>query len=365
MRKIRKSALFAVIITVFSSFTVRTSAVSASSAIVMEPSTGQVVFEKDADTRRPMASTTKIMTGLLAAESGELEQEISVSDEAVGVEGSSIYLKSGDRLTLEDLTYALMLESANDAAAAIACALAGSVESFADMMNAKAAQIGLNDTRFANPHGLSADEHYTTARDLAKLTAYAMENETFKKIVSTETHIIEFGAKSVCLRNHNKLLRLYDGAIGVKTGFTKSSGRCLVSAAERDGLTLIAVTLNAPDDWNDHTEMLDMGFSALERVTLINEGESAFIVPCIGTEKGDIVIKSREGMSLVMPKGEHDIKRRVILPRYLWAPQKKDSVVGRIEFYEDGILLGSVGLYCSEDCERVQYKPSLFEKIVG
>ncbi len=364
MRLLKFTAFFLALLTAFASMPV-SAELSAHSAIVMEPSTGQVIFEKDADTRRPMASTTKIMTALCAIESGLMSEVITVAPEAVGVEGSSVYLEEGDKLTLENLVYALMLESANDAAAAIAVGISGSAEAFCELMNKKAAELGLRDTHFENPHGLSADNHYTTARELARLTAYAMNNEAFKKIVSTDSYKIEFGDNVRYLRNHNKMLHIYDGAVGVKTGFTKSSGRCLVSAAERDGLMLVAVTLNAPDDWNDHREMLDMGFSALCRVTLIAPEESAFIVPCIGTEKGDVIIKNREGLSVVLPNTEREISRRIILPHYFWAPIEKDSIVGKIEFYDGDTLLGEVPLYSEEDASRIEYKKSLLEKIKG
>lgn len=361
MRRIISSlCLFAV----FACMAVPVSAdVSAKSAIVLEATTKKTVYEKDADTRRPMASTTKIMTAVCAIESGDLSREITVTKEAAGVEGSSVYLKVGDKLTLRELVMALMLESANDAATAIAIGISGSVEAFADLMNSKAAELKLNDTHFTNPHGLSDEDHYTTARDLAHLAAYALQNETFRSIVSTQNSTLEYGDTVRHLHNHNKLLSMYDGTVGVKTGFTKLSGRCLVSAAERDGLTLVAVTLDAPDDWSDHMAMLDMGFSTLELVNLIREGESAFIVPCIGTEDGDIVIKSREGLSIILPRREREIKRRVILPHYLWAPVEKDSIVGRIEFFDGDEYLGEVPLYAEESAERLEYKKSALERI--
>ena len=336
---------------------------SASSAIVIEASTGQVIYEKDADTKRPMASTTKIMTALVAIESGDITREITVDAAAAGVEGSSIYLKAGDRITLEALIWALMLESANDAAAAIAIGVAGSLEAFADMMNAKAAELGLTSTHFTNPHGLSDEDHYTTARELAMLTAAAMENETFRQIAATDKYRISYGDTVRALNNHNKMLRIYDGAVGVKTGFTKASGRCLVSAAERDGMTLIAVTLAAPDDWDDHTAMLDLGFSSLERAVLIEPAESAFICPCIGSEKGELIIRNRDGISMILPKGEHNFTRKVILPRYLWAPVNIGDAVGKIEIYDGKTLLGEVTLYAEEDAPRIEYKQSFFERI--
>lgn len=363
MRKLKITALFLVPILFMTALPARALDVSARSAIVIEASTGKVIYEKDADTRRPMASTTKIMTALVAIESGELSRELTVAPAAVGVEGSSIYLKEGDKISLESLVWALMLESANDAAAAIAIGVAGSIEAFAEKMNAKAAELGLSDTHFTNPHGLNDDAHYTTARDLARLTAAAMENDIFRRIVSTDTYKISYGESLRNLHNHNKMLHLYDGAVGVKTGFTKVSGRCLVSAAERDGMTFIAVTLDAPNDWDDHSDMLDLGFSSLEKLTLVEAGDSVFISPCIGTESGEITIKNREGLTVILPKGEHNITRRVILPRYFWAPVTADSIVGKIEIYDGDTFIGEVALWAEETADKVEYKKNLFEKI--
>lgn len=363
MRKLKFTAVLAAATVLFSVIPV--SALSARSHIVIEASTGQVISENDADTVRAMASTTKIMTAVCAIESGDLSREITVAPEAVGVEGSSIYLEAGDLVTLEDLVWALMLESANDAAAAIAVEVSGSVDAFAELMNEKAAELSLVNTHFTNPHGLNNEDHYTTARELAFLTAYALENETFRTMVSTVSHTITVNGETRYLKNHNKMLRLYDGAIGVKTGFTKASGRCLVSAAERDGMRLIAVTLDAPDDWNDHRAMLDLGFSSLERVKLIDAEESAFILPCIGGEKAEFTIKNRDGLSLILPKGEHSITRRIILPHYFWAPVCEGETVGRIEFYDGDTLLGDVPLFACEGVERIKYKQNIFEMIFG
>lgn len=337
--------------------------VSAKSAVLIEAETGRVLYEKDSNTRRPMASTTKIMTALVAIESGDISREITVDAAATGIEGSSIYLNAGDKITLEALIWALMLESANDAAAAIAIGVAGSVDAFADMMNEKARELGLSDTHFTNPHGLSDDDHYTTAHDLARISAAALENETFRRIVSTDKYRIEYGESVRSLHNHNKMLHIYDGAIGVKTGFTKASGRCLVSAAEREGMTLIAVTLGAPDDWADHTAMLDLGFASVHRVSLIEPYQSVFISPCIGSESTEVTIKNREGLSLILPTETGEITRKIILPRYFWAPVKEGDTVGKIEFYADGEKLGEVALYAEENAERIEYKQNLFERI--
>ncbi|MBP3293400.1 MAG: D-alanyl-D-alanine carboxypeptidase, partial [Clostridia bacterium] len=202
---------------------------SAYAAILTETSTGEILYAKNANERCPMASTTKIMTAVVALEHGDLAKPVQIAEKACGVEGSSIYLTAGEELTLEDLLYALMLESANDAAAAIAYEIAGGIEPFAELMNQTAERLGLSDSHFTNPHGLDDEAHYTTAADLAKLTAYALQNPKFRQIVSTYKHQIPLrGDEGVrVLLNHNKLLRMSEDVIGVKTGFTKRSGRCL------------------------------------------------------------------------------------------------------------------------------------------
>lgn len=238
---------------------------SAKSAVLYDPRSESFLYSKNADARLPMASTTKIMTALVAIESSSLEATVDISDDAVGTEGSSLYLKKGEKMTMGDLLFGLMLRSANDAAAAIAYEISGSIEAFAEKMNEKAEVLGLTDTHFTNPHGLDDKEHYTTARELAIITGEALKNDTFLRIVSTKKQIItNSDGESRLLINHNKLLNMYENTIGVKTGFTKKSGRCLVGAAERDGVRLITVTINAPDDWKDHTTLLDYGFLKLK-----------------------------------------------------------------------------------------------------
>lgn len=337
-------------------------ALSARAAIVMDTA-GCVVYADGADTRLPMASTTKIMTALVAIESGRLGETVTVPKEAEGVEGSSVYLKAGDSCTLEALTWALMLESANDAATAIAVTLGGSVEGFAALMNEKAAALGLSETHFTNPHGLANEAHYTTARELALLAVHAMKNDTFRAIVSSKSHTVEIGGQMRSLHNHNKLLRLYDGAIGVKTGFTKASGRCLVSAAVRDGVTLVAVTLNAPDDWNDHRALLDLGFETLEAVTLIEPGGHSCRIPCIGGDAADILVTNRDGITVTLPKNHGPIARTIEVPRYLWAPVEAGAQIGRIVFREGGRVIGEAALYAEASASRVQYKKNIFDKI--
>ena len=292
--------------------------VSAQAAVLIDAHDGSVLYSRGAGLRLPMASTTKIMTAVIALEYGDLNQGVEIPAAAVGVEGSSAYLYCGEKLTLEDLLYAMLLESANDAATAIAIAIAGSVEEFAGLMNDKVKELGLVDTHFVNPHGLDSEEQYTTAYDLAKITAYALKNETFARIVSTKKTTIPLnGSEGVrLLVNHNRLLRSYPGAIGVKTGFTRRSGRCLVSAATRGGLTLVAVTLNAPNDWSDHKKMLDYGFSSYVGITLIEAGEYSLCVPVTAGQPNWVRCVNSETVRVRLPVGHGVITCRVEAPRF-------------------------------------------------
>ncbi|MBO7169961.1 MAG: D-alanyl-D-alanine carboxypeptidase, partial [Clostridia bacterium] len=230
-------------------------AVSAQSAVLYQPDTQSFPLEKAADLPLPMASTTKIMTAVTALSLLSPRQRVSVPKEAVGIEGSSAYLCESEELTVEDLLYALLLQSANDAAVTLAIAACGSEEVFVKEMNRLAEEMGLVHTRFQNPHGLPAKEHYTTARELALIAERALSHPEIAKIASTKVHRVTTSQRTLTFANHNKLLRLSEDAVGLKTGFTKSSGRCLVGAAKRDGVLLISVTLNAPSDWQDHLRM--------------------------------------------------------------------------------------------------------------
>lgn len=239
------------------------SGVSAKHAILLDADSGDVLWEKEADTLAPMASTTKIMTAVAVIEALPLDMEIKIPKEAVGTEGTSAYLKEGERLTVRDLLYALMLSSANDAAVALAITCDGSIAAFAERMNRIADALSFKSTHFENPHGLPADGHCTTARELALLSAYAMRHPVFAEIVGTKSYTCHTSECVRTFKNHNKLLSFSKDAVGIKTGFTKTSGRCLVGAAKRDGTLLISVTLSAPNDWNDHTALFHHGFSLL------------------------------------------------------------------------------------------------------
>ena len=309
---------------------------SAQSAILMEAESGTVVCEKNAHTRLPMASTTKIMTALVALELAAPDTVIAVDGRAVGTEGSSIYLCKGETLTLEELLYALMLESANDAAVAIAIGICGSVEAFANAMNAKASRLGLSNTHFSNPHGLDADEHYTTAYDLACIAKEALKIPLFKTIVSTRKITIPHqntdGVR--LLINHNKMLRQYDGCIGVKTGYTQKSGRCLVSAAERDGVTMIAVTLHSPDDWSDHTKLLDYGFANYRAVALC-PADYQFCLPVVGGKEPYVVLGVEQALSVALPVGAGVIEQTVECQRFAFAPINVGDECAYMLFYCD------------------------------
>ncbi len=245
------------------------SALSARNAIVMDAATGNILFEKDADTRCLIASTTKIMTGLLICEDCDLSRQVEIPAEAQGIEGSSLYLKAGEQMTIEALLYGLMLSSGNDAAVALAIAHSGSIAAFVEQMNRRAAALGLESTHYANPNGLDDEGNFSTCRDLAKLGAYAMENPDFARVVSTRTY--QYGSRT--MTNHNKLLRYCDGAEGIKTGFTKAAGRILVSSIQRHGRRLVLVTMYAPDDWNDHCTLAEQCFSKFNICTLCKEGD--------------------------------------------------------------------------------------------
>ncbi len=317
--------------------------VSARAAALLDAESGRVLYEKNALARLPMASTTKIMTALVALEAAALDTVIAVPSDAVGVEGSSVYLTVGERLTLEELLYAVLLSSANDAATAVAIALGGSVEGFSSMMNAAAARLGLADTNFQNPHGLDAEGHYTSALDLARLTAYALKNSDFRRIVSTYKHEISGLSGNRLLVNHNRLLKSYDGCIGVKTGFTKRTGRCLVSAAERGGLTLVAVTLNDGNDWRDHTAMLDYGFAFFERTTLVQTGQPMATLPIVGGQ--ELLLRAENDLSLTLTRYGDKITTVIeSSDRFCWSRPPYGTRVAKAVFYRGNTRLGEVYL---------------------
>lgn len=323
---------------------------SAKSAILIDAAENNILYEKNANARLPMASTTKIMTALVASELLSLDTMITIPKEATGIEGSSIYLCEDEQLTVKELLYALLLESANDAAAALAICSAGSIEAFAQKCNEKAASLMLKDSNFTNPHGLYEEDHYTTAHDLAIISAEALKNSDIREITSTKKIQIPLGRTKEnpngngirVLANHNKMLKSYNGAIGVKTGFTKKSGRCLVSAAERNGLTLIAVTLNAPNDWQDHTAMLDFGFENFEYRTFFDKNEFFYKFPLTNGMSEYIEITNSSPLGAVIPKEDNEYSQSIEATfRFAFAPIQKGEIIAKLKLNVNGKELTS------------------------
>ncbi len=310
----------------------------AKSAVLIEANGAQILYQRNADLRLPMASTTKIMTALTALEYCSPEQKLTVPAQAVGTEGTSASLCEGEVYTLEELLLCLLLQSANDAAVAIAVNIGGSVEGFATLMNHRAEVLGLCDTNFKNPHGLPHEEHYTSARELALIAFHALKNEVIREIVATKTAtVISDGGKTTYLYNHNKLLSNYDGANGVKTGYTKASGRCLVSSATRGSLTLIAVTLGSHNDWNEHKAMLDYGFGKYESVSTKELCSDAVLIPIVDKEKEYFAYAAAPETFITIKKGEKDkIIAVAEYPRFLYLSQCDKGTVGRLVYKYDG-----------------------------
>ena len=275
-------------------------AISAQKAILVDGETGRVIYEKRADEKSLIASTTKIMTALIICEQCNVLDRMEIPKEAVGIEGSSMYLQEGEVLTLQELLYGMMLHSGNDAATALAIYCGGTVEGFAEMMNDKARMLKLTGSHFVNPHGLDAPDHYSTARDLATLARYAMENPIFAKTVSAKS--VTIGSR--CLTNHNKLLWRVDGADGVKTGYTKAAGRILVSSAQRQGRRLIAVTIEDGNDWADHAALYEQGFGQYSVRQIVKKGQILGRLQVFGGTEKEVELVSTEDFSYALHDGE-------------------------------------------------------------
>ncbi len=339
------SALLALMLTGSAGFCLNAEAVgvSAQSAIVIDADTGEIIYGKNESEKLPMASTTKIMTVLIALEQNSLDEEFVVDAEAIQVEGSSMGLKEGYKVTLRKLCYGMMLASGNDAANAAAVRISGSVESFVELMNARAGQLGLKNTHFVTPSGLDdyTDEHYSTAYDMAVLMKAALENETFREIISTRTMTIDFGdGNSNVITNTNKLFDYCDGIIGGKTGFTDKARRCLVSACERNGATLICVTLNAPDDWNDHTALFDSCFSSYKSVTLTPSANS-FKLPIVGGEKSFFKAECESVTRSIFSGDTDNVREVIVIQPFYYSPIDKGDIVGEVRFMINGEVIAT------------------------
>lgn len=321
--------------------------ISAQKAIVVDAQTGRVIYEKRADERSLIASTTKIMTALIICEQCNVLDRMKIPKEAVGIEGSSMYLQEGEILTIQDLLYGLMLCSGNDAAVALAIYCGGTVEGFTQLMNDKARMLGLENTHFVNPHGLDAPNHYATARDLATLTCYAMENPIFSHTVSTKN--VTIGARQ--LQNHNKLLWRLDGADGVKTGFTKAAGRILVSSAVRNGRRLVAVTINDGNDWQDHQTLLAEGFEQYEIKTLVKAGDSLGKIQVLSGTEDTVDLVAAADFSYAMAAGE-GVTVCFSSKGFVYAPVVANADGGVAYICLGGKVIGKIPVYYDKTVEQ-------------
>ena len=335
-------------------------AVSAEKAMVLDAATGRAIYEKDADRQSLIASTTKIMTALIVCEQCNVLDRMRIPKEAVGIEGSSMYLREGEILTIQELLYGLMLSSGNDAAVALAIYCGGTVEGFAELMNDKARLLGLKNTHFENPNGLDSPGHYSTARDLAVLAAYAMDNPIFYKTVSAKT--VTVGSRS--LRNHNKLLWQVEGADGVKTGFTKAAGRILVSSATRNGRRLICVTLNDPNDWADHRQLLEQGFSRYRLRRIVTAGECVGYLEVVSGMGERVRILAAEDFDYALAEDENPI---LVLPGpgFVYSPVAQGADAGYAYIFLEGKAMGKVRVVYGQTVEKEQEEGNFFRKLFG
>ncbi|HOS69376.1 MAG TPA: D-alanyl-D-alanine carboxypeptidase family protein [Bacillota bacterium] len=328
---------------------------SARAAVVMDVDSNRILYSKNMDEKLAMASTTKIMTTLVAIESGRLDEKVKISKRASYMEGSSIYLREGEVHTVNDLLYAIMLRSGNDAATAVAEHIGGSVEGFAEMMNKKAREIGASNTRFANPHGLDADGHYTTARDLALITCYALKNPMFSKIVSSKKKVMEGPPNENWDRvmiNKNKMLWQFAGGDGVKTGYTNRAGRCLVSSATRDGMRLVCVVLNCGPMWNDSSALLEYGFNNYIKKRIVEKDSIFKVVEVRNGKERFVGVKPAEDFDMALRADEiENVRLEARGLKAAQAPLKKGDHAGKLEIYIDNNLLKTISLEYSEGVE--------------
>ena len=350
-----KKALFFLIFVLFlSAPALAAPSVSAASCVLMEAESGGILYEKNADRSMLIASTTKILTALVVLENCDLSEEVVIEPEWAAVEGSSMYLESGRSYTVRELLIGLLLASGNDAAVALACHAAGSVEDFARLMNERAEAIGCRGSHFANPNGLDHPEHYATAADLARITREALKNETFCALVSSRSASVGENR----YYNHNRLLSMCEGVFGVKTGYTMAAGRCLVSCCERGGMTLICVTLSAPDDWQDHMSLYDWGFDQWH----MEQPEPDCALAVVGGAQGSVSLCAAEPLR-VLCGPEDELCLRYELPRFVFAGVCAGQTAGRVQVLVNGELRAETELVYEYDVAAVTEPLSRREQI--
>jgi len=325
------------------------------SVILIDGTSGRVLYEDNGYQKCGMASTTKIMTAIIALENSKPNEIVTISNNSANTEGSSLYLMPNEKIKMGDLLYGLMLNSGNDAAVAIAEHISGNVDKFAELMNKKANEIGMTSSSFANPHGLDNINHYSTAYDMALLTKYALQNDKFKEIVGTESIIIEKSEKNQFryLKNHNKLLDMYPLCIGVKTGFTKKCGRCLVSACKKDDMLFIAVSLNDPNDWDDHIKLYDNAFNNYKSYTII--GKNDYVCSSKVNSCNDDIVKlyAKDDIKLVLTNNEYkDIKLEYDYETTVTAPIYKGQKIGELKIKLKDDLVAKTDLITAYGLEK-------------
>lgn len=337
---------------------------SAKAAVVVNADSGAVLYAKNEHERLAIASTTKIMTSFLTLEAAAASNRtVTITPEMIRVEGSSMGLRAGDQLTLHDLAVGMLMVSGNDAANSAAVAVGGSSEKFAGMMNARAASLGMKDTHFITPSGLDDEEHYSTAYDMSLLACAALCNKDFSGIVRQKSMQVHFLSPDIThyFGNHNKLLGMYRYCTGVKTGFTKKAGRCLVSSAEKDGVRLVAVTLNDPDDWNDHENLLNYGFTCLVSRKI---DDTAFHVtePVVGGTADSVEVRGTAAEDIVV-NADETLKRTVELPHFTYAPVKAGQVLGTVRYTCAGKLMVQTDLVASADVPQPPVRKNWFQNL--
>jgi len=328
----------------------------AAGAVLIEANTRMVLMADEAHKKLPMASTTKIMTALLAIENCSLDEMVEVPAEAYGVEGSSMYLQKEENLSMRDLLYGLMLVSGNDAAVTIAVHVGGSVEGFAAMMNERAKELGALNTNFMTPNGLPDDNHFTTAYDLALIAAQAMQLDAFSQIVSSTYYRTTTGLVTRTLKNKNKILWEYPGGCGIKTGYTKAAGKCLVFSAKKDGMMLIGVVLNCSDMFSSAKTMLDYGFDNYELATVVQKGTVVARLSVDNGMKNALALVAKDDIIIPIKKGENiTLTTRVECPSAVAAPVGQGTLIGRVYVLSETTAIASTELVASESVDSRNY----------
>ncbi len=359
------SLFLALIILFFSVSGIKAQAMDSNAHVLMVSDTFELYSQNNCHKRLHIASTTKIITAIVVLENiDDITKEITVPADACGIEGSSIYLYEGEKITVETLLYGLLLESGNDAAVALALTTAGSIEAFAELMNNYVISLKLEDSHFTNPHGLDNEMHYSSAYDLAVIMKNAMENEDFARISSTKSIAIDMpnGTKRY-FSNHNRLLRMSENIIGGKTGFTKVSGRCLVSCAERDGVRLICVTLGCTDDFNQHIAIYNEAFSAYKLYDVPVNSE--YIISVVGSnvETANLEYTGKTSLALKSESELRNLDVKIYLPRFIYAPLAQNSAIGEVNVLYKGVLVDSSHLMLMEDIKSTVNK-TFFSKVI-